>query len=65
MTGHPNATAAAIGGALTTILVWILGAFGVEPTAEVSAAFTTLIIALLLFAKGRKPNSTARRQSLQ
>jgi hypothetical protein len=49
---NPNATVATLAGALTVILVWIIGTAGFAVPAEVGSAFTTLIAGTLL-ALGR------------
>ncbi len=52
MPSHPNATAAALGGAVATILVFILEELGVangDIPAEIGAAIATLIAAVVLF----------------
>lgn len=54
MTSHPNTAAATIAGAITIIAVWLAGFAGVDPPAEVSSAFTTLIVGAFLLAGGKK-----------
>jgi hypothetical protein len=49
---NPNATIATLAGALTVIVVWIIGVAGFAVPAEVGSAFTTLIAGMLL-ALGR------------
>ena len=57
---HPKVQAAAVGagfaGAVTTIAVWIMESQGLDVPAEVAAAITTIISALVGFASGyQKP----------
>jgi hypothetical protein len=49
---HPKVAAASWAGALSVIVVWIVGQFGVDVPAEVASAFTTLIAAFAGYRKG-------------
>ena len=40
---NPKVQAAGAAGAITILLVWIVGLFGLEVPAEVASAFTTLV----------------------
>lgn len=39
----PKVAAATLGGAVTTLIVWVLGRLGVEVTPEVAAALATVV----------------------
>lgn len=54
MPGHPNATAAAVGGALGVLVVWIIELLGPSVDPEVAGAITTLCAALVLFVGRRR-----------
>ena len=43
LTPTPKVASAGIGGALTIVLIWVLGLFGVDMPAEVAAAVTTAV----------------------
>jgi hypothetical protein len=55
---HPNASVAALAGALTVVAVWIAKSFGLDVPAEVASALTTIIAAGILFA-GRRDRAVA------
>ena len=40
---HPKITAAGLAGALTVIIVWLLGLFDVDVPPEVASAFTVVL----------------------
>ncbi|MDP9456959.1 MAG: hypothetical protein M3Q49_11630 [Actinomycetota bacterium] len=48
----PKIAAAGIGGAIATILVWVVGLLGLEVPAEVAAAFATVISFAAGYLKG-------------
>lgn len=43
MTPQPKVVAGGVAGALTIVLVWLAGQFGVDVPAEVASAFTVLV----------------------
>ena len=43
MTPQPKVVAGGVAGALTIVLVWAAGQFGVDVPAEVASAFTVLV----------------------
>jgi hypothetical protein len=50
VTTHPNATAAALAGAVVTIAVYVAGLAGLSDIPdEVVAALTTIVLALVLY----------------
>jgi hypothetical protein len=54
---HPNASAAAVAGALTTVVLYVLTYAGVHPPAAFDAACSTLaafVVLLLPGAKGQR-----------
>ena len=51
MTVNPKVQAAGWAGAVTIILVWIAGMFGVDVPAEVASAFTALVATSAGFIK--------------
>lgn len=51
-------TAAGVGGALSIVLVWIAGEFGISMPEEVASAFTTIIAFLSgYFVRDRRPDA--------
>lgn len=55
MNAHPNASAAAIAGAIVTVVVWAADEFGRLAIPEfVVAALTTLVLAGVLFLGRRR-----------
>lgn len=48
---HPKTAAAGIGGAVTTILIYVLSLFGVTVPGEVAAALTTIVSAASAYLK--------------
>lgn len=60
MSNNPNATAAGLSGAITLIVVWLCGYFGLDVTAEVASAFTTIVAATVLWF-GKRSKRNARR----
>lgn len=54
---NPNATVAIVAGSVTTLAVYGVGFAGVEPPAEVAAAFTTVVLAVILWV-GRRTGTT-------
>lgn len=57
VTSNPNAEVAVYTGAGTVLIAWLLGHFGVDVSAEVGAALTTVLTGLVLFAgrRSKKP----------
>jgi hypothetical protein len=55
LSSHPNAIAAGVSGSVVTIVLYLIGAAGVDPPAEVKGAVTTLVIAAVLFVGRRFP----------
>lgn len=53
VTSNPNAEVAVYTGATTVLIAWLLGHFGVDVSAEVGAAMTTVLTGLLLLV-GRR-----------
>lgn len=53
-TANPNAEVAVYTGAGTIVLAWLLGYFGVDLSAEVGAALTTLATGVVLFMGKRR-----------
>lgn len=54
-TGNPNAEVAVYTGALTILIAWALGHFGVDVSAEVGAALTTVLTGgILLIGRAKK-----------
>lgn len=53
MNRHPNATVAATNGGLSVLVVWLMGYFGLDVSAEVGAAIAGSAAATALFI-GRK-----------
>jgi hypothetical protein len=53
---HPNATITALAGAITVILIWIVGVAGLAVPAEVGSAFTTIVAAVILALGRRRPS---------
>lgn len=47
----PKIQAAGLGGAVSLVLVWLLGLFGVEVPPTVAAAFTTILAGLFGYVK--------------
>lgn len=43
MTPQPKVVAGGVAGALTIVLVWVAGQFGVDVPPEVASAFTVLV----------------------
>ncbi len=60
MSNNPNASVAAVAGAITILLVWIAGLVSLDVPAEASSAFTTLIVAAILFVGNRRPQTVKR-----
>jgi hypothetical protein len=55
-TSNPNAEVAVYTGALTVLIAWLLGHFGVDVSAEVGAALTTVLTGgVLLVGRRTKP----------
>jgi hypothetical protein len=59
VSNHPNATAAGIAGAITTLILWLVTAFAhLDAPPEVAAAITTVVAALVLLAGGKQRRHT-------
>lgn len=56
VTSHPNAEISVYTGALSVLVLYLVGFAGIEPPAEVGAALTTVLTGLvLLLGKRRQP----------
>jgi hypothetical protein len=58
MGSNPNAAVAGFAGAITIVLVFVIGALNVDIPAEVASAITTLVTAAVLYV-GRKTKIAA------
>jgi len=67
---NPNASVTAVAGAVTVLLVWIVGVAGLSMPAEVGSALTTVIAGLILWVGPRQtknqmdPTATATTAAL-
>lgn len=52
---HPKVAASGIAGALTIILIWVLGLFGVTMPAEVGSSLTLVLMSVTGYAKQPAP----------
>lgn len=57
MTSNPNASVAAVAGAVTILIVYIASIFGLDVPAEAASGFTTLFAAAILFFGKKQPAS--------
>lgn len=55
MTNNPNASVAAVAGAVTILIVYAASLFGVDVPAEAASGFTTLVAAAILYLGNRRP----------
>jgi hypothetical protein len=53
-TGNPNAEVAVYTGAVTILIAWALGYFGIDVGAEIGAAMTTVLTGVVLFVGRHK-----------
>jgi hypothetical protein len=56
ITSHPNAEISVYTGALSVLVLYLIGFAGVDPPAEVGAALATVLTGLVLLA-GRRRSS--------
>jgi len=54
VSNNPNASVAAVAGAVTIVLIWIAGIAGLAVPAEVASAFTTVVAAIILWVGRRE-----------
>ena len=60
LTSNPNASVTALAGAITILVVWIVGVAGLSVPAEVGSALTTVVAGVILWVgpvtRGNQPN---------
>jgi Ca2+/Na+ antiporter len=70
VTNNPNASVTAVAGAVTVLLVWIIGVAGLSMPAEVGSALTTVVAGVILWVGPRQtknqmdPTTTATTAAL-
>lgn len=57
ITSHPNAEISVYTGALSVLVLYLIGLAGIDPPAEVGAAFATVLTGLVLLAGRRRHSS--------
>jgi threonine/homoserine/homoserine lactone efflux protein len=58
VSNNPNASVTAVAGAVTIMLIWVVGIAGLAVPAEVASAFTTVVAAVILWV-GRRERRVA------
>jgi threonine/homoserine/homoserine lactone efflux protein len=58
VSNNPNASVTAVAGAVTIMLIWVVGIAGLAVPAEVASAFTTVAAAAILWV-GRRERRAA------
>jgi threonine/homoserine/homoserine lactone efflux protein len=58
VSSNPNASVTAVAGAVTIVLIWVVGIAGLAVPAEVASAFTTVVAAVILWI-GRRERQAA------
>jgi threonine/homoserine/homoserine lactone efflux protein len=58
VSNNPNASVTAVAGAVTIVLIWVVGIAGLAVPAEVASAFTTVVAAVILWV-GRRERRAA------
>ncbi len=59
VSNNPNASVAAVAGAVTIVLIWIAGIAGLAVPAEVASAFTTVVAGIILWVGRRERQAIA------
>jgi hypothetical protein len=61
VSSNPNASVTALAGAVTILVVWIVGVAGLSVPAEVGSALTTVVAGLILWLGPRAPRNEPDR----
>jgi hypothetical protein len=57
VTSNPNASVTAVAGAVTVVLVWMVGVAGLMVPAEVGSALTTVVAGVILWIGPREKSN--------